>query len=57
VREKRCYTENLATVDLSLTHCADAEFNCNDGSCILLDLRCDGRKGFLAQKDDIKNFH
>ena len=55
VHDEQCYADSLASVQLSLTRCTDHEFNCDDGSCIQLDRRCDGRKGahLTALNDDI----
>ncbi len=38
-----CYAYKVTRLDLNLNTCNDTEFNCQDGSCIPLEQRCDRR--------------
>lgn len=38
-----CSGAALALVQLNINACDDSEFNCNDGHCVGIDQRCDGR--------------
>ncbi len=39
-----CYNKGNATVvSLNINACNESEFNCNDGYCISIDQRCDGK--------------
>ncbi len=39
-----CYKSNMTTVvTLNMNACNETEFNCNDGYCIAIDQRCDGK--------------
>ena len=53
---RRCYTDSRTsyTIQLSMTGCnATSEFTCqSDGSCVSLDLRCDGRPECQDESDE-----
>lgn len=42
-KDKRCSDEEMYEINLSLNACSDEEFNCQNGDCIDIQLRCDGR--------------
>ena len=49
-----CFDEPVATVKLNFNACNETEFNCNDGSCIEMNKRCD-RKIDCADKSGTYN--
>ena len=38
----RCSLQETYTALMTLTGCSDAEFTCSDGSCVRMEVRCDG---------------
>jgi hypothetical protein len=50
---RQCSTEFELHTRLTLTSCNAAEFTCNDGICIGMNNRCDGRADCLDKSDEI----
>ena len=50
----RCSPNQSYTVELILTGCYDSEFNCNDGGCVLMEQRCDGKADCKDSSDESK---
>ena len=42
-----------ATIKLSLTSCNETQFTCNDGLCISMDSRCNGREDCYDKSDEL----
>lgn len=38
-----CFTEKVNFVTLNVNACDDFEFNCDDGNCVPIEERCDGK--------------
>ncbi len=50
-----CYEEsNVTQVMLSINTCNNTEFNCNDGHCIGIDERCNGKINCPDKSGDLK---
>ena len=50
---RECTKDKLLYSKLSLSTCSDDEFTCNDGVCINMENRCDGRSHCDDQSDEI----
>ena len=49
---KFCSTEEIYTRTLILSSCSQDEFSCNDGSCVKMEVRCDGRMDCRDKSDE-----
>ena len=48
-----CTDEFTFSTELSFTSCNDEQFNCNDGQCIPMENKCDGRTHCRDRSDEI----
>ena len=51
--DRRCQ-KGSHTATLSLTACTDEQFTCNDGLCLPLDLRCNGKPECKDNSDELE---
>ena len=51
---KKCTTEFESKIMLSLTACNDEEFTCNDGQCIPMESRCNGKLDCFDESDELE---
>ena len=52
VRGEPCYDEDELDVWLNVNACGDGEFNCQDGECVGIERRCDGRLDCSDRTDE-----
>ena len=50
----RCSQNQSYIAELTLTGCYDTEFNCDDGSCVSMEMRCDGKAHCKDSSDESK---